>query len=256
MPRARFDSYIICTSPRSGSTLLCKLLAATEAAGNPDSHFHTPAISRWLETYQLERCNFASDHAALRAIFEAAIDRGTAKTGIFGLRMQQESFRFFMRQASVLHPEAGNDLERIQAAFGQTLFIHLTRGDKLEQAISIVKAMQTGLWHKSADGSELQRLSAPKHPHYDAREIGRQIDELKAQDLAWLDWFKQQELHPLRISYEQLSGDPGATLGTVLSTLGLDPNLANGIEPSVSKLADSINRDWAERFRTEGSTHQ
>ena len=33
---ANFDSYVICTSPRSGSTLLCQLLAATGVAGDRD----------------------------------------------------------------------------------------------------------------------------------------------------------------------------------------------------------------------------
>ncbi|MEM1201062.1 MAG: Stf0 family sulfotransferase, partial [Pseudomonadota bacterium] len=32
---AGFDAYVICTSPRSGSTLLCKLLAPTGIAGKP-----------------------------------------------------------------------------------------------------------------------------------------------------------------------------------------------------------------------------
>ncbi|WP_425081109.1 Stf0 family sulfotransferase [Ruegeria arenilitoris] len=30
-----FDSYLICRTPRSGSTLLCQLLAATGCAGKP-----------------------------------------------------------------------------------------------------------------------------------------------------------------------------------------------------------------------------
>ena len=42
---AKYESYVLCTSPRSGSTLLCKLLAATGVAGNPDSYFHRPAVS-------------------------------------------------------------------------------------------------------------------------------------------------------------------------------------------------------------------
>ena len=37
---ADFEAYVICTSPRSGSTLLCKLLVATGVAGLPASHFH------------------------------------------------------------------------------------------------------------------------------------------------------------------------------------------------------------------------
>ena len=51
---AAFDSYIICTSPRSGSTLLCKLLEATGVAGVPGSHFHDPSISDWLGYYDIK----------------------------------------------------------------------------------------------------------------------------------------------------------------------------------------------------------
>ncbi|MEM9574759.1 MAG: Stf0 family sulfotransferase, partial [Pseudomonadota bacterium] len=32
MQAPRYKSFIICTSPRSGSTLLCKLLSATKVA--------------------------------------------------------------------------------------------------------------------------------------------------------------------------------------------------------------------------------
>lgn len=39
-----YRAYVICTSPRSGSTLLCKLLAATGQAGKPKSYFHKPDL--------------------------------------------------------------------------------------------------------------------------------------------------------------------------------------------------------------------
>ena len=253
MPNARYGSYIICTSPRSGSTLLCKLLSATEKAGDPESHFHTPALSRWLETYQLDGSDFASDRDALNAIFEAARKRGSAETGIFGLRLQRGSFDFFMQQTAILYPNEKNDINRIQAAFGRTLFIHLSRPNKLDQAISIVKATQTGLWHRASDGSEMQRISAPQEPYYDAGEIARQIEELSVMDLAWQDWFDHENVHLMRVTYDALSHDPIGTLEGILDALGLDSDLADGIEPPVSKLSDATNRDWADRFRREQS---
>ena len=32
-------SYVVCATPRSGSTLLCALLAGTGVAGNPEEYF-------------------------------------------------------------------------------------------------------------------------------------------------------------------------------------------------------------------------
>ena len=41
--RLRVDgiSYLVCATQRSGSTLLCELLRATEVAGVPDEYFET-----------------------------------------------------------------------------------------------------------------------------------------------------------------------------------------------------------------------
>ncbi|WP_111431716.1 Stf0 family sulfotransferase [Rhodobacteraceae bacterium DSL-40] len=72
MTRKPFRSCRICTVPRSGSTLLCGLLAATDGAGNPDSHFHEPSLKGWLNGYALKRTDHASEGDAVRAVFDAA----------------------------------------------------------------------------------------------------------------------------------------------------------------------------------------
>jgi len=46
-------AYIICGTPRSGSTLLCGYLAATGAAGDPDSFFRTQSIDWWARYWGL-----------------------------------------------------------------------------------------------------------------------------------------------------------------------------------------------------------
>jgi LPS sulfotransferase NodH len=251
MQKARYDSYIICTSPRSGSTLLCKLLAATGRTGNPDSHFHEPSLASWLESFALSRADFASEREALSAVFEAARRYGTGDTGLFGLRLQRGSFDFFMQQAGILYPNRKSDLERIQAAFGKTLLIHLTRANKLDQAISCVKAEQTGLWHRAPDGTELERLSAPREPFYDAAEIARHLAEFAAFDAAWKDWFEREKVRPLQLSYDELALDPAGVLARVLDELGLDRAMARNIGAPVARLADATNRLWADRFLEE-----
>jgi LPS sulfotransferase NodH len=52
-----------------------------------------------------------------------------------------------MDQLKLLHSEQNSDVERLNTTFGKAAFIFLSRKNKLEQAISCVKAMQTGLWH-------------------------------------------------------------------------------------------------------------
>jgi len=248
---ARYESYVICTSPRSGSTLLCTLLAATGVAGNPGSYFHEPSLSDWLRYFDLAPDPSATERDVLAEIFRAAMAKGSLDTGMFGLRLQRHSFDFFTEKLAVLHPEFSRDTQRLQAAFGRTLFVHLTRRDKVEQAVSHVKADQTGLWHAAPDGTELERLSLPQKLVYDADKIRARYDELSAYDRAWEDWFAAEEIGPLCLTYEALSKDPIETLRQTLDELGLDRAAAGGVAPGVAKLADKTSRDWVARFRSE-----
>ncbi|MEM0946359.1 MAG: Stf0 family sulfotransferase [Pseudomonadota bacterium] len=247
----RIQSYMICTTPRSGSTLLCKLLQATGVAGCPNSHFHAPSVDAWLSAYGLQNTNFASSEEALQAVFRAAIDRGTGSTDVFGLRMQRGSFEYFMGQLTVLHPGVGDAVSRLRATFGPTLFIHLTRSDKLGQAISRLRAEQSGLWHKWADGRVLERQQPVRRVGYDARAIADHIKELTALDTAWNDWFTSEGIEPLRIQFDALCANPQGTLANVLSKLDLDPRLANKVETPTARLADAETREWRDRFAAE-----
>jgi len=246
-----FKSYVICTSPRSGSTLLCRLLREAGNAGFPESHFHAPSIEEWLGYYDLEADGFRTREDALRAVFKAAYSHGKGKTDVFALRMQRHSFDYFIEQLRILYPEMLNDLSRLEAAFGKTLFVHLTRENKLDQAISYIKAEHSGLWHMASDGTELERLSDPKEPVYDAEAIAGQIAAAKAMDAAWESWFERERIKPFRILYDDLAAAPYATLRRLLTELGLECPPLNENTPPVAKLADATNREWAERFRSE-----
>lgn len=247
----KFDSYVICTSPRSGSTLLCKLLAATDISGKPESYFHTPSADNWAKTLDLTLTDAASEQEAIADIFEAVRAKGRGNTSIFGLRLQRHSVDYFLQKLAKLHPDNPTDLLRFEAAFGRTAFIHLTRMDKVEQAVSYLKAEQTGLWHQAPDGTELERISPPAPPQYDAAAIQERYDRFQAFDRGWTRWFTAEGIHPIRITYEALSADPIGTLRDLLDQLGLERMAASGVTPMVAKLADHTNADWATRFRAE-----
>lgn len=246
-----FKSYVICTSPRSGSTLLCRLLSEAGTAGVPDSHFHAPSLDKWLGYYGFRNDDFSTRQDALKAVFKSAYERGKGASDIFGLRLQRQSFDFFTEQLSNLYPSLRDDKARIDAAFGKTFFVHLTRENKLDQAISYVKATQSGLWHRAGDGTELERLSEPKEPVYDASAIAAQLALSEQMETGWEAWFATEQIKPLRITYDELSAAPYAILGGVLNSLGLKCEPGDKVTPPVAKLADATNREWAERFQSE-----
>ena len=245
---AKLDSYVICTSPRSGSTLLCQLLADTGVAGVPESYFHRPDPARWARAFRL------ADTAPLPDGLAAAQQAGRGESGIFGLRLQSHSRAFLLDCLRAQFPGHVTDAACLQAAFGATAYIYLNRADKLAQAISYIRAQQSGLWHAATDGTAIERL-APQAPYgYDAAAIRAQRAQFAADDQAWIAWFAQQNIQPYRIGYDALAQDPAGALRGVLGFLGLDLGAADGVCPTVAKLADGESHAWAARFRAESTT--
>lgn len=229
------------------------MLAETGVAGHPKSYFHKPDLGDWASYLGVSLSAETGELGQIRLLVDAAIEQGTANTGLFGLRLQRHSFDFFFRQLRTLCLNEPTDKDRLEAVFGRTLFVHLTRPDKLSQAVSYVKAQQSGLWHRAADGSELERLSPPADPVYDFAALKDCRDQFIQFDRDWNDWFAEQAIEPLRLSYDDLCADPQTELKRVLTALDLPPSAANPVQPGVAKLADSINADWIKRFQDQAA---
>lgn len=245
------QSYILCTTPRSGSTLLCGLLAATGVAGRPDSHFHVRSLAAWLKTYGLQRQAFGSERDAIRAVVGAAVTKGTGATDVFGLRLQRDSFDFFMAALDTLTPGCRSDVERLEAAFGRTKLFHLERDDKLAQAISLSIAEQSGLWHRNADGTERERSGPSGTPSYSRTAIEQHLIQVASQNAAWRDWVTAEAIAPEHFTYEALASAPRAVLADVLTALGQAPSEATAAPIPTARLADATNAAWSARFRAQ-----
>lgn len=73
-------------------------------------------------------------------------------------------------------------------------------------------------------------------------------------DEGWIAWFAEQGLSPLSINYEDLSEHPLEITGNVLEQLNLSKELVREAALPVSKLSDSINKQWASRFYADNRT--
>jgi LPS sulfotransferase NodH len=245
------DGYIICGTPRTGSTLLCNLLASTKTTGNPDSFYGRKFMPAWALDWRLPDRDTMSERDFNVAYLNAAVAAGKGGTGIFGLRLMRENLDELSAILDQVFPQLPSDRARLEKAFGRILYIHLSREDKLAQAISLVKAEQTGLWHMAPDGTEIERLSPPEEPQYDFARINREVLELESFDTAWNSWFEAQGIEPFHIGYEALSANPAAALIGVCEALGVQSPNARDIKPGVAKLADETSLDWIRRYRSD-----
>jgi LPS sulfotransferase NodH len=194
-----FDAYIICGTPRTGSTLLCKLLASTGTSGDPHSFYRRQDVSAWAEEWKLPGRDTMGELEFNVAYLNSALSAGKGGSDVFGLRLMRENLGELSAILDQIFPKLASDTARFEKAFGRILYIHLSRENKLAQAVSLIKAQQTGLWHIAPDGSEIERVAPPQAPHYDFDRVKGELAELEAYDAAWNFWFAAQGITPLRV---------------------------------------------------------
>jgi trehalose 2-sulfotransferase len=225
--------------------MLCDLLGRTGRAGRPDSLFRRPGISQYADEWGVVSTADAWDDSYV----EAARLHGWAGTGCFAMRIMWSDMVPFLGRLAELYPDSRNDRHRLFTAFGIEEYVHLSRQDKVAQAVSLVLARQTGLWHRNADGSERERDTPHRVPVFDFAAIAAELRMLEAEVAGWEDWFHSARISPVFITYEELARDPGSQLVRVMSALGKGD--AAPPLPATAKLADQINEEWAARFRSE-----
>jgi trehalose 2-sulfotransferase len=243
-------AYLICATPRSGTTMLCDLLSASCQAGRPQSYYRRQDIDARAAGWGLWPADFPDQLTFEQAYLDAVLEEGSGDTEVFGLRLMWGTVGEVVERLGPLHGAASAKV-LFETIYGPLVYVHVTRRDKVAQAISLMKAEQSGLWHVAADGSDRQR-SAPTAPvRYDAGRIGELAGELESEDAAWTDYFVSHGIAPVRVEYEALAADPHAGVGKVLIALGCPPDAIEGLAAQTSRMADAQSNAWAERFRGE-----
>lgn len=101
-----------------------------------------------------------------------------------------------------------------------------------------------------SDGSVCERVGSGGAAVYDAARIERYEAELTADAAAWENWFTQNSIVPVRLSYEALSADPSGTLVRVLDQLGVTFSAFKAV-PVTRKMSDAQSISWVLRYRAE-----
>jgi LPS sulfotransferase NodH len=171
-------SYLICATPRSGSTLLCAALDDTGIAGHPEEHFEVlletgqprqprdyfqrsndPEVWALLDDPEFrdvlgEYGGRYSEHPARRdplwrppdfeRLAEGALHKGTTENGVLGTKIMWAYFRDFVRLARRTTAPDVRPCE-VPASVLPNLrrFVWMRRRDTTRQAVSLWKALQT-----------------------------------------------------------------------------------------------------------------
>lgn len=231
------SGYLICGTPRTGSTLLCSLLASTEVLGRPESYFREPDEAEWARRFNLPVS--AGRVRDYRAFVAAVRAEATTANGIFAARIMWGSLE---RVAEGLaKPSAEADLATLERAFGRLAFMYLVREDVSCQAVSWARAEQTGYWQ--------QGDIASRRAHFDLGQTTALVHTIHEHNAAWRTWFADNGVQPYRITYDELVHEPAKTVERIAARLAVDLPVEWQPASPHRKQADATSAEWTDRLR-------
>jgi LPS sulfotransferase NodH len=133
--------------------------------------------------------------------------------------------------------------EMLARAFPGLRYIQITRENKIRQAVSLWKAVQTQSWKR--EPGEAQR---PVELVFSFRAINYLVRLLTAHDASWDAYFLGLGYEPLKVTYEELAESTDAVIRRVLEHLGIPAPAELEIEsPQLSVQADEVSEEWVRR---------
>jgi trehalose 2-sulfotransferase len=248
-------SYLIMATPRSGSFLLCEALINTNLAGRPTEYFG-PAQTRLLLK---EWC--APGYAACLA---RIMEDGTTPNGVFGAKIIWQFLEDFVDHLRDIHGYEKLSIPHLLSAiFPHLSYIWITRRDKVRQAISYWKALQTDDWigiedgqtqvpstaSKSALAENGKRQPSKNEVLFDFKTIERLRRGIEEDEREMQQYFAACQVQPLKIVYEDFVGTYEETALQVLDYLRIPVSgpLVFG-ERTLKKQANEQTEEWVQRY--------
>jgi LPS sulfotransferase NodH len=247
MQTTRTFNYLICTAPRTGSTLLAQALSSTNVAGRPNEYFD---IYPHNDRFWIERLGVSNQADYLEKVLAA----GTTANGVFGLKLLWHQSPALLAKLKAARPQDAGDVDSLSHALLETTFgapvryIWLRRRDKLAQAISYYRASRTGLWRSTDKATRRQAGPTIDEPPFDFGEINRYLSIVNAFDQQWQLFFRRNRLKVLMMVYENFIGAYESSVLSALDFLQISREGVKVAPPVVERQADGLSQEWRQRF--------
>ena len=259
-------SYIVCASQRSGSNYLCALLRRTNIAGNPHEFFLNWHMSS-LDEHKATGASAAESFDTREKDLADMLVEGCTPNGVFGIKIMGNQIGVIKNKLCGL-PRIGPKMlsEAFDSIFPKLMYIHLKRIDRISQAVSYARAIQSDLWLQYAPSfleskppgwsidqytQMVERInkSAQRPLQYNREQIAWCLRDIDQQEMIWEEFFQESGIEPLRLIYEKLEELPDANICKVLEYLGLpSENVAVSHDIKMQRQRDDLNTEWMSRF--------
>jgi trehalose 2-sulfotransferase len=238
--------YVICTSPRSGSTLLCKGLTNTRRAGAPAEFFdHRAEVTAyWMYRFAISKESEFTDKIVAAT---------STPNGVFGTKLHWTTYPDMHRALRDSFPPQAADVrhrsldELLHAKFSTVRYIWLRRRNKVAQGISHFRAACSDFWEMPREHL-CETSGAGDSVEFNFRMIDHCIAQATEYDGEWENHFTRHGLTPMQLVYEDLIASYDPALRKVLDFLGVPHRDLPEAEPQLERMADSKSLEWEKKY--------
>lgn len=234
-------SYLICSTPRSGSYLLCEVLQQTGLAGRPTEYFVQSMMLSLQRQWGISN---------LSGYFKKVLEVGTTPNGVFGMKAHMSQFGAVMCILQQVPQFQGLAVpELLSTIFPNLSYIWISRRDKVRQAVSHLKALQTNIWWLTDRPPVPVEEPTGSTANFNFEAIDQLLRWIEEEETAWQDYFNAYAIKPLVVIYEELVQTYNITACQVLDYLHIPkPDDLVITEPRMKRQADMISEEWVERY--------
>jgi trehalose 2-sulfotransferase len=229
-------AVFICSSPRTGSGVLCSALWSTDLCGRPDEYLG-PGTRREYETAW--GCTGNDAYAG------RVVEYATTPNGVFSMKVHAEHLglgRRLRRRPSVAAAKLGPYV----TAASRVHFYLLSRRDKVRQAVSLHLARETGRYRTPGGGTATPTEQIP----FSATTIRDLVGQIERWHADWDRYFIRLGVEPTRIWYEDdVERNYADTAIAVLEAVGIKRPPDVHIASEYRKQADAVSEAFVQRFR-------
>jgi LPS sulfotransferase NodH len=128
------------------------------------------------------------------------------------------------------------------------------RKDKVSQAVSLWKAIQTGRWREddaaaSTNGNGHQNGHRKRELQFHFELIEHLVQQIEEHELAWERFFAEVGKEPYSVVYEDLAAHYETTVLDILQYLGVSlPENHTFAVGQMKRQADTLSEEWVRHY--------
>ncbi|WP_439100616.1 Stf0 family sulfotransferase [Congregibacter sp.] len=227
MPKLK--TYGVAFAPRSGSTWLTDVVQQSRLLGKPGEYFNTDIAKKMIERSQSNNFGEYLDY----------LKRDYHTNNVFGFEISWPWMHKVIEDGNHHH------LEKLDGWF------FLRRHDFVLQAVSLDKALRSGVFHRRDEHTQKVEYS------FDSSAIARQILHVMYNEFFFNRYFHERNIMPVELWYENMTTQNPASL---IKAMARELDVIVGVEeekrllaidPELKKMGNEQNIEFAKKFRDQ-----